>query len=392
MKFLMVHNDYGAPSGEEVQFDHIQELLESHGHTIQSFRRGSNEIPAMALGNIRAFCSGIYSPSSRRHVQQAIESFRPDLVLFKNLYPLISPAILPVCARAGVPLVMLVANYRLMCPNGLHMSRGKTCEKCLGGREYHCVLNNCEGNLFKSTGYALRNTVARVGGFFKKNVSAFVCASRFLRQRMIDAGFDAQKLHLIPNVVPEATAQSTVEAAGEPYVGYVGRISREKGVHVLLDAARRCPEIPFRLAGRVAGDFELPDPLPANVKLVGFLEDDALTRFYRDAALILSTSECFETFGMSVGEAMQHGRAVIVSRIGVFPEFVQDGVTGLLFQTGNAAELAAKVRELWGQPQRRAEMGRAAQAWAKREYSPDMYYSRLMNVCRAVVPAAAVVG
>src|SRR5205823_654072 len=110
-----------------------------------------------------------------------------------------------------------------------------------------------------------------------------------------------------------------------------------------LDAARRCPSVRFKLAGRAAGDFELPDPLPANVELVGFLKGPDLDAFYRDARFILSTSECYETFGMSVGEAMQRGKAVIVSRIGVFPEFVQEGVTGMLFESGDAAELSQKI-------------------------------------------------
>src|SRR6266496_2087940 len=105
--------------------------------------------------------------------------------------------------------IMFVANYRLMCPNGLHMNKGKTCEKCLGGREYNCVVNNCEGNLLKSTGYALRSTVARVAGWYRKNVTAYVCASQFLKRRMIDAGYDADRIHLIPNVVPAVEAPAT---------------------------------------------------------------------------------------------------------------------------------------------------------------------------------------
>jgi glycosyltransferase involved in cell wall biosynthesis len=284
---------------------------------------------------------------------------------------------------------MFVANYRLMCPNGLHMNKGKTCEKCLGGREYNCVLNNCEGNLLKSTGYALRSAVARVAGFYKNNVSAFVCASRFLKGRMTDAGFDPQRMHLIPNVVPQAEAAE--HSADDPgsYVGYVGRLSAEKGVHVLLEAARRLPDVRFRLAGRVAEGFALPDPLPANVELAGFLQGEALRDFYLGARMIVSASECFETFGMSVGEAMQQGRAVVVSRIGVFPEFVNEGVTGLLFETGNAQDLSEKVRLLWDQPQRCVEMGRAGREWARREYSPSTYYQRLINVIHTVVPPSA---
>lgn len=383
MRLLLVHNDYGAVSGEEIQFQLVHDLLEANGHTVRRYSRSSAEIPAMTLGKLRAFCAGMYNPWSRQRMAEVLREYRPDAVLIKNLFPLISPAILPICRRAGVPVVMCVANYRLMCPNGLHMSHGKPCEKCLGGREYHCVLNNCEGSLLKSTGYALRNTVARVAGFYQKNVNAYVCASRFLRQRMIDAGFDAGQLHLIPNVVPN-DARARDDRPGE-YVAYAGRISREKGVHTLIEAARRCPGIPFRIAGRVADGYAIPADLPPNLTMVGFLKGTELEAFYRDARMVVSASECFETFGMSVGEAMQHGRAVVVSRIGVFPEFVQDGVSGLLFEPGNANDLAAKVNALWSDPRRCVAMGRAAQAWARREYSPQMYYSRLSNVLRSVV-------
>ncbi len=379
----MVHNHYGAPSGEEIQFDHIVHLLECNGHEVRLFTRTSAAIPTMRLGKLRAFCSGIYSSDSRQAITHLIRDFRPDVILVKNLFPLISPAVLPICRRMGVPVVMLVANYRLMCPSGLHMSRGKPCDKCLGGREYNCVVSNCEGSVFKSAGYAMRSTVARVAGFYRKNVSAYVCASRFLRDRMIEAGYDRSKLHLIPNVVPEFAGDES-DSTGD-YVGYVGRISREKGVHVLLEAARRCPQIRFRLAGRIAPGFDLPNPLPPNVELAGFINGADLDAFYRDARFILSTSECYETFGMSVGEAMQRGKAVIVSRIGVFPEFVQENVTGLLFESGNAADLAEKVEWLWERPDKCTELGRAGRTWARREYSPQMYYSRLTNVCRAVI-------
>jgi glycosyltransferase involved in cell wall biosynthesis len=86
---------------------------------------------------------------------------------------------------------------------------------------------------------------------------------------------------------------------------------------------------------------------------------------------------------------MQRGKAVIVSRIGVFPEFVQEGVTGTLFETGNALELCEKIRGLWGDARRCVEMGRAAREWARNEYSPATYYQRLMRVVETAVGESA---
>jgi glycosyltransferase involved in cell wall biosynthesis len=87
---------------------------------------------------------------------------------------------------------------------------------------------------------------------------------------------------------------------------------------------------------------------------------------------------------------MQHGTAVVVSRIGVFPEFVQEGVTGLLFETGNVTDLCEKLLALWNDPGRCIEMGRSGREWARQEYSPDTYYQRLIRVIDSVVGEVSV--
>jgi glycosyltransferase involved in cell wall biosynthesis len=124
---------------------------------------------------------------------------------------------------------MRVANYRMMCPNGLHLHNGKVCERCKNGKEFWCFLLNCEGDLFKSAGYALRSYIARFSGRYKNNISAYICASRFLYARLVDAGFEPQRIHIVPNLMPDKIHPKSLlsEKDGE-YVGYVGRISREK--------------------------------------------------------------------------------------------------------------------------------------------------------------------
>ena len=164
-----------------------------------------------------------------------------------------------------------------------------------------------------------------------------------------------------------------------------GESAAKRVLPTIIQAARSLPEIEFRLAGRVRDAACLGHGLPANVKLVGFLEKDKLSLLYQGARMIVSASECYETFGMSVAEAMLHVRPVVVSRIGVFPEFVQDGVTGLLFEPGNAADLAAKIRYLWDRPDVCRRMGQAGREKALREYSPEKYYERLMAVYKKAI-------
>jgi glycosyltransferase involved in cell wall biosynthesis len=381
MKILMIHNEYAAVSGEEIQFYHIADILRTNKHEVQLYTRSSVGIEKKTFGKIKSFFTGIYNPVSRRKIGKLMETLKPDIVFVQNLFPLISPSILPVIRKAEVPIVMLVSNYRLMCPNGLHLSHGNLCESCLYQSEFCCLLKNCEENIFKSAGYALRSMIARLMGFYKISINAYICASAFLRKRMIDAGFERQRIHVIPNTVPGVDiTEAKLSHQNGAYVAFVGRISREKGVNVLFDAARMCPDIPFKLAGRVNQSFRLPESLPPNVELVGFLNGDALSDLYAGARIFVSTSLCFETFGISVAEAMLHAKPVIVSRIGVFPEFVQDGITGLLSEPGNIEELTKKIRYLWGHPELCHKMGDAGRERALKEYSPSIFYERLMTV------------
>ena len=83
---------------------------------------------------------GIYSSSGVRGMRDALRRERPDIVSVHNLYPFISPAALFECKKAGVPIVMTIHNFRLICPTGLFMRDGLPCEVCLErGNEWSCV-------------------------------------------------------------------------------------------------------------------------------------------------------------------------------------------------------------------------------------------------------------
>lgn len=377
----MIHNEYGALSGEEVQFGNIVSLMRSQNHPVEVLTRNSSELYGRCCGSIKGFCTSIYNPSSIRYVLDRIELFKPDIVFIQNLYPLISPSILPVIRSKGIPIIMRVANYRLMCPNGLHFSHGEICERCLNGREFWCVLRNCEGRLLKSVGYAIRNWAARVQGLYRKNVDAFICASDFLKKRMIQAGFKASRIFVNPNMVRFQMEGGAGENLNDgEYVGYVGRLSREKGIDALLDITRMCPQIEFRLAGKESVDFCMTKPLPPNVKIVGFLKGDALEDFYHQSRIIISTSRCFETFGMSIAEAMLRGKPVVVPGHGVFPSFVIDGATGLLADVRKPETYVRAIQAIWSNGDLRGRIASAGQAWALKMYSPESYYATLSQV------------
>lgn len=383
MKILLVHNDYGKYSGEESVVDQMAAMWAEHGHQVVQLRMSTADSRDSLMGKMHGFVAGLYSPKGVREMRRILKEERPDVVNVHNLYPFISPAALFECKKAGVPVVMTVHNFRLICPTGLFMRDGKPCELCLErGNEWGCVRYNCEHSLLKSVGYAARNAVARYSGAYRKCVNRFACITDFQRQKLIQAGFEAGKIVVIPNSIPCSTApQSTL---GD-YIAYVGRLSYEKGYDLLIEVARRHPEIPFRFAGarRVSEALEIP----GNVHLMGYLKGDELSDFIRESRLLVIPSRCYEGFPMAILEAAQFGKPVISPNHGGFTEIIGDGDTaiGRLFAPGNVDDLERHVVALWNNSNEIVRLGEKAHDKLLREYSTEVIYQKWNDLIKSIL-------
>lgn len=383
MKVLIVHNDYGKYSGEEAVVDKMAAMLRNHGHEVAFYRLTSAGSRESLGGKVHGFAAGIYSPSGVRGMREALRRERPDVVNVHNLYPFISPAALRECSKAGVPVVMTVHNFRLVCPTGLFMRDGRPCELCLRrGNEWGCVRYNCEHSRLKSLGYALRNAVARCTGAYRKNVSAYACITDFQRRKLTEAGFPPDRLCVIPNFMDSV---HDVAPVGH-YVAYCGRLSREKGIDMIIEVARRHPEIPFKLAGEVR-DKELLKDIPANCRLAGYLTGTGLEDFYKDAAFFVMASRWYEGFPMSILEAAQYGKPTIGPDHGGFTEIIGKGdeAIGRLFTPGDVNGLESQLVELWNDRKSVAALGRRAHDKLLREYSSEVVYGKWERLLEKVI-------
>lgn len=382
MRTLIVHNAYGKYSGEEAVVDGIKDVLTGYGHEVVEFRRSSEELADSLYGAARGFISGFYSRSGVKGLKEALEREKPDMVNVHNVFPLISPAALKECKKAGVPVVMTIHNYRLICPTGLFMRGGKPCEKCLTkGSEWGCVHHNCEHNWLKSVGYALRGYVARKTRAFMDNVDIFSCITNFQREKLIEAGFPERKIRVNPNFLD---VKSTPTFTQGEYVAYCGRLSYEKGYDLLIEAAQRLPNVEIRFAGAIRENNTLPT-LP-NVKFLGHINGTAYMDFVRNARFIVMPSRCYEGFPMAILEAAAQGKSCIGPDHGGFSEIIGKGATaiGKLFEPGNIEDLAQKVRELWDNAEATILLGKRAYEKLCAEYSSDRFYERFLSICQII--------
>lgn len=383
----LVHNAYGKMSGEEMAVENLSALLEKRGVIVHRFSRSSAEIDDRLSRKVAAFFSGIYNPFTKRNFGKFLQEKRPDIVHIHNLYPLISPSILPVCKSFGVPVVMTVHNFRLVCPNGLLMSKGEICHRCLGGREYWCILRNCEEDIFKSTGYALRMAAARVLRRYWDNVDHFICLSEFQKNILVNEGLPADRVSVLANPLSLSKSLGDDSVRGG-YVAYVGRISPEKDIFTLIAAARTLFDIPFKFAGDYHRMPEVLKHKSDNCEFLGQLNAQEIASFYANARMVVFATRCYEGFPSVLLEAMSHSLPIICSRIGGLPEIVEAGVNGLLYEPGNVVELAERIQTLWDNPDLCRKFGEEGRQNLKDMYDTEKMVDRLMGIYDQVIKGA----
>lgn len=380
MKVLQLYNQQRSLfGGEESVINMTRSVLERHGHQAPVSMRSSRGIEKNAFRKVAAAANGIFNFSAYYKMRKLAETERPDIVHVHSVYPNFSPSVLMAFRRERVPTILHVHSHILTCPNWYHLRKGKVCELCFGGKEHWCLLTNCRGSVPESAAYALRSTVARWLKLFRNNTTLFVTVSQFLRDRLIKAGFSEERIEILPNPV-RSTGPKLVSLGGTgSYIGYSGRLSFEKGVNTLVEAARRCG-LPVKIAGDGPDMVELRRIAPSNVEFLGRLSGNELNSFYKESRFLVVPSRCYETFSLAVAEAMTFEKPVVASRIGALPELIKEGVNGFLVEVDNVRQFADRMSLLWANPKLCQQLGRAARSWAEASCNEELFYERLIGI------------
>ncbi len=354
MRILIAHAFHRLPGGENRYVERQMDLLRER-HDIHLLGRNNTHLPQKA----RTAAAMAYSRAAVGEVEDAINSFRPDLVHLHNPYPAFGPAVHLSCRRTKTPLIQTIHNFRLRCPNGLMFTEGKNCTRCIGGNYAHSLLHDCFPTKAQAAGYAGALWMHRVGLRLERHVDAFVAPSRFMRERLLSWGIEAGRIATIPNFVEEGSGATS--AAGS-YGLYLGRLVPEKGVDVLIEALRAAGDPPFVIAGTGPEHAALADRAAQlglqGVRFVGMVPEEDARSLVEDARYVVIPSLWDENAPLVALEAMAGGRPIIAASNGGLRELVATGA-GLAFPTGDAATLAAAIRHLHDDTTRCEELGTA---------------------------------
>lgn len=387
-------------SGTEAYIFQTMDLLRSQGHETALFSmadaRGEStqydhhfvphrEFKKQAFfREIRLAVSAIYSSEARRKIAAMVRDFRPDVAHVRNIYHHLSPSILWELKAQNVPVVYHLNDFKALCPSYNLVSHGNACEKCKNGNFWHALEEKCYA------GWGARSVLVAEAyfhkwlGTYRKCVDCFLAPSQFVRDKFVEHGWDASKFEVLPHFQPLqqiAPGRSSQTSQDAPLL-YFGRLSREKGVEDLLRAMQRLPDLRLVIAGEGPERAQLENLASwlklSNVCFAGNLQGRELDHAIIDSRFTVLPSHAYETLGKTVLESYAHGRAVIASDLGSRRELVHDGKTGLLYRTGNVAELASAIRLLSSLPALAETMGAAGRELVRQHHAPQAHYGKLM--------------
>jgi glycosyltransferase involved in cell wall biosynthesis len=373
MRILQVHNSYRHLGGEDSVVRAESALLRSHNHEVESYSRNNDDISTMA--KIAVAQQTLWSSRTTHDLTNLISKFFPDVIHVHNTVPLISPSLYWAAGQVGVPVVQTLHNFRLMCLNGLFLHEGRVCEDCQGHIPWRGVLKKCyRGSSAASAVLASTISLHRALGTYDNKVMRYIAFNDFCRDKFIEGGLPAERIVIKPNFVDSPAPQ---DLARNGFL-FVGRLSLEKGLDVLVGAVSLLPAVQLRVAG-VGPKAAKLDGI-AGVTTLGSLVGSAVRDEMNNATALVVPSICYETFGLVVIEAFATGLPVIASRIGALESLVRDNETGLLFEPGNVQDLARKLAWAQAHPDAMAEMGRKARLQYEAEFTAERNYGQLMEI------------
>jgi glycosyltransferase involved in cell wall biosynthesis len=378
MRILIAHNAYQQKGGEDSVVETEAALLRSHSIEVAVYSRHNDDINGMS--KIALAKQTVWSSRTQQDIAKWVAEFRPDVIHAHNTFPLISPSLYLAANKAKIPVIQTLHNFRLFCPQAMLLREGKVCEDCLGKPPWRGVLRGCyRGSQAQSAVIGSMLVLHRSLGTYRNKVARYIALNEFCRNKFIEGGLPAERIVVKPNFVDVPLGIDVPRQGGL----FVGRLSVEKGIDIFIRAMAQLPTCQLKVIGSGPEEATLNSQL--NIKKLGFLPREKIFNSMQSAAYLLMPSIWYENFPLTLVEAFACGLPVIASRIGAMAVLVEDGRTGLLFETGSAEDLAKKIAWAEANPLAMSEMGKNARNEYESKYTSEQNFQHLMAIYKGVL-------
>jgi len=399
MKIVLANKYFFAKGGAETVYFQERSFLRSAGVQVVDFsmldqrneqsdftpyfveNKDYHAHPRSPVSTVVTALTLIHSPQAVRRIKALIHREKPDLLHCHNVYHQLTPSIIRAAKDLGVPVVLTLHDFKVVCPVHSQSCGGKPCTACETGDLYNVVRRRC------SEGSLGRSTLLYAETLFERWLGSYACVDRviapsgFIRDAVTRWRFPKERVSLLYNGVDPV--RFTVSRKRGGYALFLGRLSVEKGL-ITLAQAQLGTDVRVVVAGTGPLEETLRRSYP-QLELVGHRSGEALSDLVAGASFIVLPSLVHENCPMSVLEAMAAGKAVIASRIGGIPELVIEGRTGLLFEPGNAQDLRQRMVSLAADETAQACMGCDARAEVERNFSLSRHNETLLRIYESVL-------
>lgn len=312
----------------------------------------------------------------KRGFSQILQSFKPEVVHLHNIHSYLSPIVAKQAHEHGCRVVWTMHDYKLLCPVYSCLRDGRPCRDCVE-HPLDVVNHRCMKRSLPASIAALLEATQWNSQRLMQWVDTFVCPSEFMARQLLSAEIPGSKIAVLHNAMPAERIDSSPLPVGRAdYCCYVGRLSHEKGIDTLAQAASR---LPFTL--KVAGDGPLADELRhryahvSNIEWLGRLDAPQVATLLRLARFSVIPSEWWENCPLGVIESLCAGTPVVGTQMGGIPELLDDAC-GVITDPGDPDGLAKAMQQAWERRWDHAAIARRAHS----SFDEQAYYRNLMRI------------
>jgi glycosyltransferase involved in cell wall biosynthesis len=331
-----------------------------------------------------------YNPVSAHELKMKILNFNPDVIHVHNFLPLISPSIFILANKLGIPVILTLHNYRLICPSATLFFKGKIYERGIHSVfHFDAIWKGVYRNSRIQTAVVVIMTVAHnFLGTWKNKVDGYIALTNFAKDIFLDSSIsiDKSKLFVKSNFVEESDQRYFVR---EKFFLFIGRLTEEKGIDVLLKAAKT-----FRFKLVIIGDGPLKRKVASAAKnnpdilYLGLQSKAVVIEYLKKCRALIFPSIWYEGFPMTILEAFSTGTPVIASNLGGMREIIQDKINGLHFVPGDELHLIAKIIQVSTDQSLASKLSNNARLSYLEHYTPARNYEQLTGIYQSVVDHA----
>ncbi|HEV7349178.1 glycosyltransferase family 4 protein [Telluribacter sp.] len=385
MNILILHNYYNNQGGEDSVVLNEMNLLISYGHNVEILKFSNDDFNT-PFGKLTAPFLTVFNPVTAQILKNKIKSFKPNLIHIHNLFYNISPSVLFIASKAKLPVIMTVHNYRLICTAATLLKNGEICELCIKKKiGWDGILNSCfQKSYIKTFQLSFIISAHNYLGTWKNKINKFIFLTDFSRQKFINSslGISSLQTSIKPNFVMD-NGFSPLEGR-ENLIIFIGRLTNEKGVKLILDIASRCSvKIEIIGDGPLAIDVQNAANLYSSLTYWGQKDSNFIINRLKKSKALLFPSISFEGLPMTILEAFSTGTPVIATNIDNINSIVIHGKDGFLFCKNDANDLISVISEIMDN--KNSNLYENARKTYEDVYSPEANYKNLINIYKSVL-------